>query len=278
MGSTITEFDHHYAPGNIDAAIEAALIVLGKDDSILTINDLAELDQFHTGGIEMTRTLAQRAMIRASDRVLDIGGGLGGPARLLAQEMGCQVTVVDLTEAYCRNGEKLTERVGLSHRVRFQQGNALDLPFEEGSFEVVWTQHSSMNIPDKTRLYAQIHRVLCPGGRLALHEVTAGSGEPLHYPVLWAQSEGMNFLLPPDALHDTVIKAGFRQQVWNDATDWTLSWFQDRRRAQQSSGAPATGLGLHLLLGSDFLTMARNLVRNMLEGRVRVIEGVFERL
>ncbi len=278
MDSTLSEHNQHYAPSNIDAAISAALAALNKDDGPLSIEELAGLDQFHTGGIQSTRALAQRAAITASDRVLDVSGGLGGPARLLAHEIGCHVTVVDLTEAYCRVGEQLTAQANLTDRVQFQQGDALDLPFEDGSFDVVWTQHSSMNIPDKARLYAQIHRVLRPGGRLALHEVTIGSGEAIHFPALWAHSEAMNFLVSPDVLRATLTRAGFRELAWNDASNWSLAWFQDRQRAQQNTGVASNALGLHLLLGTDVSAMVRNHILNIQEGRIRIVEGVFERV
>lgn len=278
MDTSLTEHTQHYAPGTIDAAIQDALVALGKENSLLTLNDLEGVDQFHSGGIEATRALAQRAAITSSDRVLDVGGGLGGPARLLAQEIGCQVTVVDLISAYCRVGEYLTERANLSDRVQFHQGNALDLPFEDSSFDVVWTQHSSMNIADKARLYAQLHRVLRPGGRLALHEVTAGSGDALHFPVPWAHSDATSFLQSQDAFRETVAQAGFRELDWKDISNWTLAWFQDRQRGQQNAGAGTNSLGLHLLLGPDAGTMARNMARNAQEGRVRVVQGVFERI
>src|SRR5262249_19022400 len=152
----------HYTPDN--TAVEAVLSDLGKGTSILTIGDLAGTDQFHSGGLEATQLLMQRAGIKADDRVLDIGGAFGGPARVLAHDIGCHVTVVDLIEAYCRVGEKLTERTGLADRVTFQPGSALDLPFEAGSFDVVWTQHSSMNIADKEGPYPRIPPGL-PAGR-----------------------------------------------------------------------------------------------------------------
>ncbi len=278
MADSITAHNQHYAPGNVDAAISAALTAVGKEGAALTIENLAAVDQFHTGGIRATRTLARRATIKAEDRVLDVGGGLGGPARLLAQEFGCQVTVLDLTEAYCRIGETLTERTNLADRVRFQPGNALDLPFEDSAFDVVWTQHVSMNIPNKDRLYAQIHRVLRAGGRLTLHEVTAGSAGPIHFPALWAHDASMNFLVSPDTLRDLLANTGFRQLAWNDASDWSLAWFQDRLSRQQDAGTVANSLGLQLLLGSDFNTMARNQILNLQEQRIRIVEGVFERV
>ena len=175
MTTPIRDVAQHYAP--VDVALDAVLTDLSSSYARLSTADLAGADQFHSGGTEATRLLAQRAAITAADHVLDVGGGFGGPARLLAEQVGCHVTVVDLTEGYLRVGEKLTERAGLADLVEFQQGNALDLPFADNRFDVVWTQHASMNIADKAGLYAQIHRVLRPGGRLALHDATLGSGE-----------------------------------------------------------------------------------------------------
>lgn len=278
MDSTLAEHNQHYAPGNIEGTVSAALTALNQTGDTLGIETLAPLDQFHTGGLQSTRNLAKLAAITASDQVLDVGGGIGGPARLLAQEFGCHVTVVDLTEAYCRIGKQLTAQVKLTDYVRFQQGDALDLPFEDGSIDVVWTQHSTMNIPDKKQLYAEIRRVVRPGGRLALNEVTAGLGEPLHLPTMWAHSESMNFLMSSDALRSTITEAGFQERVWNDATAWSITWFQERLRAPQIPAAAPNSLGLQLLLGADLGAMMRNHVLNLQEGRVRVVEGVFERL
>ena len=277
MSLTHAEHTQHYAPHDSAAAIAAALSARGADDAPLTLEALAGLDQFHTGGIAATRALAQRAAITAGDRVLDVGGGLGGPARLLARDFGCDVTVVDLTDAYCRIGELLTARTGLAERVRFQQGDALQLPFADESFDVVWTQHSTMNIADKARLYGEFKRVLRPGGRLALHEVAAGVGGALHFPVPWAHSEMMSFLREPAALHQTVIEAGFDELAWADSSDWSLAWLQERQRAQQAGGATANALGLQLLLGPDAPTMFHNHLRNLHEGRTRIVEGAFVR-
>src|SRR5262249_28057673 len=131
-----------YTPDN--TAVEAVLSDLGKGTSSLTIGDLAGTDQFHSGGLEATQLLMQRAGIKADDRVLDIGGAFGGPARVLAHDIGCHVTVVDLIEAYCRVGEKLTERTGVAALKTFQQGNPLDMQFATGTCDVVWTQHTAV--------------------------------------------------------------------------------------------------------------------------------------
>ena len=135
-------------------------------------------DHFHSGGKAATVRLARLFGARPGLRVLDVGGGLGGPARTLAVEYGCDVTVVDLTESYVHAARVLTARLGLGERVRHEVGDALALPYPDGAFDVVWTQNSGMNIADKRRLYEGFHRVLRPGGLLALQEPMAGPVQP----------------------------------------------------------------------------------------------------
>ena len=145
----------HYAQTDLAASILNALRHAGKNLDALTIDDLAPVDQFHVRGKQSTLELAQRAGISAGQRILDVGGGLGGPARTLATLFGCDVTVVDLTEEYCRVGEMLTARLGLSDQVRHRHANAMALPFPDASFDLVWTQHSTMNIEHKPSVYAE---------------------------------------------------------------------------------------------------------------------------
>lgn len=265
----------NYRPGNLAEKILAGLRAAGKNPDAPTLDDLAPVDQFHIGGKETTRELIRKAGLRADMRVLDVGGGLGGPARTLATEVGCTVTVLDLTEEYCRVGEMLTARTGLSDRVIFQHGNALDMPFADRSFDAVWTQHSTMNIEDKERLYAEIHRVLHPGGRLAMHEVMAGSVQPIHFPVPWAYDATISFLRPPESVRALLVATGFTEIAWVDVSAAALAAFRD---AVTRSSAPgdAPPFGLNLLL-DDFTTRGRNQVRNLAEDCTTVIQGVFER-
>src|SRR5436190_746598 len=175
------------APGywereGLERAILYALAATGKNVNALTVADLAPSDHFHGGGKSATDRLARMAGFKPGTRVLDVGGGLGGPARTLAVEHGCDVTVVDLTESYVRTGAALTARLGLSDRVRHRVGDALALDVP-GPFDAVWTQNSGMNIADKERLYAGFVRMLRPGGLLVLQEPMAGSIQPVIFPV-----------------------------------------------------------------------------------------------
>ncbi len=265
----------HYGRQNLAAAILDGLRVMGKDPDRFSPDDLMLVDQFHILGKDATLELARLADIQGSQQVLDVGGGLGGPARTLAAEVGCQVTVLDLTEEYCRVGEMLTVRTGLSDRVTFQHGNALALPFPDESFDVVWTQHSSGNIPDKELLYAEIHRVLRPGGRLALHDPMAGPVQPLHFPAPHAADPALSFLLPADTTRALIGDTGFRELAWVDVTAPSIEWFRHRILPMLATGTPPP-LGPHLLLGALAGPAFQNMLPNLEEARVTVIEAVFE--
>jgi ubiquinone/menaquinone biosynthesis C-methylase UbiE len=196
--------DEHYGRGALAAKILEALRA-GKDPDALTTADLAPIDQFHTRGKKATLDLARRAGITPGMRVLYVGG----PARTLASEFGCTVEVLDLTEEFCRTGEMLTARTELDDLVSFRHGSALEMPYPDAAFDVTWMQHSSMNFADKKRLYQEIHRVLRPGGRLALHEILAGPTSPIHFPVPWAREPSISHLQPPETLHSLITTTGF---------------------------------------------------------------------
>lgn len=274
------QIDAHYGDAALGERILTALRAAGKrpdGPEPLRWEDLAPVDQFHSRGAEATLALARRAGLRAADHVLDVGGGIGGPARMLAATVGCRVSVLDLTESYCRVGAMLTERAGLADRVTFRAGSALAMPFDDASVDVVWTQHSSMNVGDKATLYAEARRVVRPGGRFAMHEVLAGPGGAPHFPVPWAFDAAISFLRPADWVRAAVARAGFAERTWQDVSAETLAWITERAAATAAATAAGTPppLGLHLLLGPRFGEALRTLGRNLAEGRVAVAEAVF---
>lgn len=262
----------HYGSTALAARIQAGLVTSGLDPASLTTADLAPLDQFHTGGAGATRELAQVAGVQPGMRVLDLGGGIGGPARTLASEFGCDVTVLDLTDEFCRAGEMLTASTALSAHVHFHVGDATHPPFDPASFDVVWTQHATMNIADKPALYRSATRLLRPGGTLVMHEITAGERKPVYFPVPWAPDDRISHLLDPDALRRTIEDAGFVARTWQDATPQAIEWFRTRLGSAPSTPPP---LGLHLLLGTAFRESFQNLLRNLEEDRVRVVVASF---
>lgn len=262
----------HYAKGDLAASILTALANAGKDVNTLTPEDLAPIDEFHTRGRRATLELARAARLDATSHVLDVGSGLGGPSRAIARAFGCRVTGIDLSDEYCRAATILAERTGLSELVTYRQGDALDLPFPDRAFDVVWTQHAAMNVPDKPRLYREMRRVLKPGGPLALYDLLAGPAGPVLFPVPWARSQQTSFLVTPDALRALLETAGFVIERWDDGTAAATEWFSTMTDRVQATGAPP--LGLHLVLGPEFGVMARNLARNLAEGRVVVAQVI----
>lgn len=270
---TITE---HYTMQDLAEAIFTGLKQAGKDLNNLKQEDLAPVDEFHIRGREATVELAQQLDLNASKHILDVGSGVGGASRYLASAYGCRVTGLDLTEAYCQVAQLLADRIGLGQLIAYRQGSALDMPFENASFDIVWTQHTAMNIADKARLYAESWRVLKPGGLLAIYDIVEGEGEPLIFPVPWAREPSISFLVTSDELRELLGQAGFQVVSWRDTSEEGRSWFREvAEKMQKVGGTPP--LGFHILLGPDFKTMARNQVRNLNENRIGLIEAVVQR-
>ena len=256
----------HYGRQGVGSVILAALEKAGKDLDHLTPEDLAPVDEFHIRGRAATLELARAAGLDANKRVLDVGSGLGGTSRCLAREFGCRVTGIDLTEEYCRAAAMLSAKVGLADLVDYRQGDATNLPFDDASFDVVWTEHVAMNIPDKRQLYKEMHRVLRPGGTLAIYDILAGPSSAVLFPVPWARTPETSFLVQPNELRKLLEDAGFTISDWSDTTEAARAWFVSLAEKIRVEGFPP--IGFHLLLGDEFKAMAQNQGRNLQEGRI----------
>ncbi len=261
--------NEYWGRDGLERALLDALAASGKDIAALTIDDLAPADQFHAGGKPATERLARLADLRLGMRVLDVGGGLGGPARTLAAEFGCHVTVVDLTESYVRAGEALTALVKLGDRVTHRVGDALELDVGSEVFDVVWTQNSGMNIADKERLYAGFSRLLGPGGLLALQEPMAGPVQPPVFPVMWARDATMSFLRAPGEMRAVIEAAGFRPRAWEDVTAEVAG--------PSAGGAVPPHSIQRLVMGDALAEITRAGQKNRDEGRIVMVQAVLER-
>jgi MPBQ/MSBQ methyltransferase len=267
----------HYGKGGLLDRILGALLQAGKDIDHLSIDDLAPVDEFHSRRRLATKELAAMLAPSATDHAVDIGSGLGGPSRYLAATYGCRVSGVDLTPEFVETATALTARAGLSDRVDFRAGSALDLPFPDASFDCAWSQNVAMNIADRPRYYAEMHRVLCPGGRLAIQDVSAGNGAALDFPVMWAGTPEISFLRTPEDTRAMLEAAGFRVMQWVDNTESALAdaAYERARLADNQAGPPV--LGIHLVVGPSFREKMRNGQRAMAEGRIRLINAVLAR-
>lgn len=259
----------------LTARILSALRGSGRNLESLTYRDLVPVSELHNRGKQATSDLARLAEIRADHHVLDVGCGIGGPARTLAAEIGCRVTGIDIAEEFCVAASALNAQVGLSERIVIREVDALALPFEDQSFDIVWTQHASMNIADKQALFTEMHRVLRSDGRLALHDVVAGQVQPIHFPVPWATGPSVSFLATTDEVRSLARACGFRELAWHDHTQLTEDWW--RKMRERASGQEPSTLNPGLVMGSQFPVMANNMYQNIRERRVAIVQALFRK-
>ena len=266
----MSSLEAHYSARGIEARILAGIRAAGLNpEQRLSPDELGALDHFHTGGLRASRELLEAAQIRAEDRVLDIGAGLAGSARLLASAVGCRVDCIEMSADYCAGAVLLNRLTGLEERITVHEGSALDLPFADGSFEVVWMQNVGMNIADKRTLYGEISRVLKPGGRYAFQEMAAGKVATSYFPLPWATEPADNFLVSADEMRSLLGECGLIAELFEDTSDAHLS----RTVANATPAAPGQ-LGLAVFV-DNLAQKAANARRSLEEGRVRLVRGVF---
>jgi sarcosine/dimethylglycine N-methyltransferase len=262
----------HYASSGIAGRILAALRAKGGDAGPITPDALAPLDHFHGRGLKATQEMAALLQPSSGERILDIGGGIGGPARWVAARFGCYVTSLDLTPEFCRAAEELNAATGLSDRVRVVEGSATALPFEENEFDRAYSENVAMNIEDKRRFCAEALRVLRPGAVFAFSHYGAGPrGEP-DYPLPWAAGPATSFLSSPEETRDQVLAAGFEILIFRDKTEEVLPDLRENRRRLHEHGLPP--LGLQTLMGERIREHQINVARSAEEGRLSVIEAL----
>lgn len=266
----MSTMEKHYSASDIEARILAGLRAAGLDpDQRLTPEELAALDHFHTGGLQASRELLELAQIGPGDRVLDIGAGLAGCARFLAVESGCTVDCIEMSTDYCTGAVLLNKLTGLEEQITVQQGSALDLPYPDNAFDVVWMQNVGMNIADKQRLYQEIARVLKPGGRFAFQEVAVGEGTASYFPLPWASEPAHNFLLTVDEMHTILGGFGFATDMFEDVSN---SQFNTSKASSTPAAAGQLGLAVYV---DNLGEKAGNAKRCLDEGQVCYVRGVF---
>ncbi len=260
----------HYEALGLLPKVQVALSAFWPEETLLSPKQLAPLDQFHTRGLQATAELANEMKLAAGMQALDLGCGLGGPARSLAATYSVDVTGVDLSESFVETARYLSERCGLADRTTFIVGDATAPPVKAASFDRIFLQHVAMNIADRATLYAAIRRALKPGGKFGMYDLVAGVGD-LHFPLPWARGPEGSHLLTMSETRDALVAAGFEVDVWRDDSEAARQWFA----AMQSAGPP-DGPSLALVLGPDFPGMTGNIARNLREGRLGVLIAVVD--
>ncbi|SDB80351.1 Ubiquinone/menaquinone biosynthesis C-methylase UbiE [Raineyella antarctica] len=256
-------------PGGLVGAISAALDAAGLDRRTLRPADLAPVDEFHIRGRAASLEIVEALALTADSHVLDLGSGLGGPARTLVELTGCRVTGVDLTPEFCEVATALSEWTGLSERTDFRVGDATATGLPEAAVDAALTLHVAMNIADKPALYAEAFRVLRPGGRFVVYDVLQGEGGDVRYPVPWATDPSISFLATPEEMRELLAAAGFQVISEVDSSEESLAWFQQVRARIERDGPPPVSFAA--FLGDAYGQMAANQVANLAQRRIRTV-------
>lgn len=266
----------HYKSQNLGDRILSTLTEMGKDIENLSIKDLAPVDQFHIRGTRATKEMLEMVNINPEYKILDIGSALGGTARFLANETGCEVTGIELVSEYCEVAEMLSEKLGFDkNKTTFKQGSATNLPFTDDSFEIVWTEHVQMNVEDKVKFYSEIARVLKPDGKLIFHDIFSGSNTEsnLDFPVPWASDNSINYLVRLDEVQKILLNLGFSIVMWEDKSELSKE-FLERIVKSMKLNNKQLPFGINLVMGKNTSDKFINLLSNISNHKIRIIQAI----
>jgi len=261
----------HYSHGSLAEAIFAALAKAGIGGERIDADQLAPVDEFHTGGRQATMEFAEQLAFPKGAHLLDVGSGIGGPARYFAKHRGCRVSGVDLTEEYVRVATELTRRTGQAQSVDFRQGSALALPFAPATFDGAYMIHVGMNIGDKAALFADVRRVLKPGATFGIFDMMRTSeGGDLTFPVPWATTAATSFVAAPAAYRRQLTDAGFAVTKERGRRAFAIEFFRTLQARAAAGEAPP--LSLAMVMGADFPQKIANLRDGLDRGIVEPTE------
>jgi SAM-dependent methyltransferase len=270
--STLVENQYH-TPGLYENILKQ-LGEQGVDLENVHRKHIAAVDEFHIRGAEVSRELAIE--IGLNDLlVLDVGCGIGGPSRMLAADYDCQVTGIDLSHEFVRTATALSELVGLQDKTEFIQASALDLPFESGYFDVVWTQHVQMNISDKLMFYSEINRVLSDKGKLIYYDIFQKNGEDVNYPVPWANDASVSFLATIADMNQILQELGLKNVLSTDQTSRGAGFLVGLFEMLKKNGPPK--IGLNVLMGSSTQEKLINILKGLNEEKIVLQSGIYEK-
>jgi SAM-dependent methyltransferase len=262
----------HWGRGDVFARIVSALEKSSKSLDALTVQDLAPVDHIHAGGLLATIDLGDRLPIKPNQHILDIGCGLGGPARYLAQRFRCKVNGIDITKSFVEAANKLTHLLGMDDRVTIEHGDGLQLPYEDGVFDGAYTQHVTMNVADRSQFFAEAYRVLKPGAFFALTEHGLGPKGKPHYPLPWSEDGSGSYLVPPVETRWFLEGAGFSDILMKHTGSTHLTAY--KRGMEMAAKGAVPPLGVHILMGENAPQKMRNAACNIEEGRTHPVQVV----
>lgn len=262
----------HYHVDDLARRIVELVEKTGKPANALTAADLAPVDEFHIGGREATEEIAANMQLRPGLHLLDVGCGIGGPARYFASVHGCRVTGIDVTEAFLETAKSLTEKLGLADRVNFRQASALKMPFGDCEFDAAYEFHVGMNIADKAAVFAEVSRVLKPNGVFAIYDVMRTGTGDLKFPLPWASRAEDSFVATREEYRGAFRAAGFEVIVERERREFAVDFFERMKKRAQEKDARA--LTIQLVMGETAPQKLANTVEGVLKGVFAPVEMI----
>jgi len=261
----------HYTHGSLIDAIKTGIAEISKTPETVTIDDLSAIDEFHIGGRTASIEFLDQLSLGAETHVLDVGCGLGGPARFTASRYGSPVTGIDLTAEFVQTGQVLCQWVGLDNTTQLVEGSALDMPFDTASFDAAYMMHVGMNISDKENLFAEVARVLKPGCTFGVYDVMQMAADEISFPVPWAETPATSALASPEQYKSALQKAGFEIIAERNRRDFAIAFFAEMVASTMAAGGPPP-LGTHILMGESRAMKVKNMADNIKAGRIAPVE------
>ena len=266
---------YQYTRENIYETIVQRLHEQGVEKNKITREHISSVDEFHIKGAEVSLEMAKEAELSKELKVLDVGCGIGGPARMIADVFGCSVTGVDLTNEFIRTASLLSQLVGLSGKTEFIIADATELPFEDNTFDVVWTQHAQMNIEEKEKLYSEIHRVLKREGRFIYYDIFSSEKEDLKFPLPWADDSSISFLIKLNDFGKLMKETGFKELLRKERTSDSIDFFETVFENNKKEGSPK--IGLNIFMTEQTSLKLSNLLNNLSENKLKVQSGIYQK-
>ena len=266
--------ENHYLKEELFEDIVNRLKEQGINLEKVKRSDIAGADEFHVRGAAVSKELADSVNLKGA-AILDVGCGLGGPCRMLADEYNCQATGIDLSHEYIRTAKELSKLVNLENKTTFIQGDATSLPFDDDSFDVIWTQHVQMNIPDKEKLYSEISRVLKPGGHFLYYDILTKEDGEINYPMPWASTSDLSFLFKEEEMDRYLKQFGLTKEQSTDQTQAGIDFFNVLVAKLKEFGPPK--MGLNVLMGETTKPKLMNLLTHLKSGELELKSGVYKK-
>ncbi|MGB5212834.1 MAG: class I SAM-dependent methyltransferase [Anderseniella sp.] len=261
----------HYTHGSLLNAIRTGIAEMGKTPETITIDDLGPIDEFHIGGRVASAEFLDQLSLTNQSHVLDVGCGLGGPARFAASHYGSTVSGIDLTSEFVQTGQVLCQWVGVDNSTTLVEGSALAMPFDNSGFDAAYMMHVGMNIADKESLFGEVARVLKPGATFGIYDVMQTAEDGISFPVPWAETSATSELASPDQYKTALEKAGFEITAHRNRRDFALAFFAQLAAKTKVAGGPPP-LGLHILMGESRAAKVKNMADNIEAGRIAPVE------